>query len=141
MDQNSFESHSTRSNFLSRIYTTQRPSNSPRSHLSTTRPHVNTPSFFGKSHISHSVGRNPESHIPSAILQDGNSSSLLPHSATEDRSIYASHKTHQYLSHGVEDTSNQHTHDNMDGITHVPLPPRLEPSFYASRAGTSNNSL
>jgi hypothetical protein len=141
MDPNPFKSHSTRTNFFSRVYTTPKPSNSSHPYLSTTRPHVNTPSFFAKSHIPQPAGRSPESHIASATLQGGDSSSSLHPSATEDSSIYASHETHQYFSHSVEDTNSQHPHDKMDGITHEPLPPRLEPAFYASRPGTPDVSL
>jgi hypothetical protein len=138
MDPNSFKLHSTRSNFFSRVYTTPKPSNS---YLSTTRPHVNTPSFFAKSHAPHSAGRGPQSHIANPNLHGGDSSSSLHPSATEDTSIYADHKTHQQFSHGVEDSNSQQPHDNMDSIIHEPLPPRLEPSFYVSRTGTPDVSL
>ena len=139
MDQSSFNSHSTQNNFFSRVYTTSMSSNTHRSYLSTTRPRLNTPSFFAKSHIvPHSAGRNSESHITSATFQAGGSSSLHP-SATEGGSIYATHKAHPF-SHGVEDANNQHVHDNMDSITRGPLPPRLEPSLHTSRAGTPNSS-
>jgi hypothetical protein len=137
MDPNSFKLHSTRSNLFSRVYTTPKSSNA---YLSTTRPHVNTPSFFAKSHVPHSAGRGPESHIASASLHGGDSSSSLHPSATEDTSIYADHKTHQYLSHSVEDSNSQQPHDNMDSITHESLPCRLEPSYYVNRAGTPDVS-
>ena len=141
MDPNSFKSHSTRSNFFSRVYMTPKPPDPPRSYLSSTRPHVNTPSFFAKSHIPHSARRSPESHIASTSLNSGDSSSSLRPLATEakeDSSIYAGHKTHQYFSHNVEDINSQCSHDNMDGTTHELLPPRLEPTFYVGRAGTQD---
>ena len=138
MDPNSFKLHSTHSNFFSRVYTAPKPSNS---YLSTTRPHVNTPSFFAKSHVPHSAGRSPESHIASASLHGGDSSSSLHRSATEDTSIYADHKTHQYFSHSVEDSNSHQPHVNMDSITRESLPPRVEPSLYVSRAGTPDVSL
>jgi len=137
MDQTS---HSTRNNFFSRVYTTSMSSNTHRSYLSTTRPQLNTPSFFAKSHmVPHSAGRNSESHITSATFQSGDSSSLHP-SPTEGGSIYASHKAYPSFSHDVEDTNNQHAHDSMDSTTHGPLPPRLMPPFHTSRAGTPNSS-
>jgi len=139
IDQNSFKSHSTRNNFFSRVYTTSKSSNTPHSYLSITRPQSNTPSFFVKSHIPHSAGRSSESHITSATFQAGGSSSLHP-SAAEGGSIYASHKAHHFISHSVEDTNNQHAHDDMDGITRGPLPPPLEPPFHMSRAGMPNSS-
>jgi hypothetical protein len=115
-----------------------KPPDYPRSYLSSTRPHVNTPSFFAKSHIPHSARRSPESHVASTSLNKGDCSSSLHPVATEASSIYASHKSHQYISHSVEDTNSQHPHDNMDGITHDLLPPRLEPTFYVNRAGTQD---
>ena len=143
MDQNPLKSHSNRSTFFSRVYTTPQPSNNPRSYPSTTRPHANTPSFFGKSHITHtphSAGRISESHISSQVLQGGDSSSLPPANA-EDGSIYVGHKYHRYFSRGIEDINNRNQYDNMDGATHVPHPSRLESSFPASRAGMLNGSL
>ena len=139
MDQTSFKPHSTRNNFLSRVYTTSMPSNTHRSYLSTTRPQLNTPSFFAKSHMSHSTGRNSEPHVTRETLQAGDSPSLHP-PATEDSNIYASHKAHRSFSGGVEDTNNRHTHDNMDDITHGPLSPQLDLSFHTNRAGTPNSS-
>lgn len=139
MDQTSFNPHSTRNNFFSRVCTTSMPSNAHRSYLSTTRPQLNTPSFFAKSHMSHPAGRNSEPHITRETFQAGDSSSLHP-SATEDNNIYASHKAHRSFSRGVEDTNNRHAHDNMDGTTHGPLSPQLNSLFYTSRAGTSNSS-
>lgn len=137
------KSHSSRSTFFSRVYTTP-PSNSPRSYLSTTRPHANTPSFFGKSHITHiphSAGRISESHMPSQILQGGDSSASLPPANAEDGSIYVGHKYHRYSSRSIEDTNNRNQYDSMDGATNVPHPIRLESSFSASRAGMLDGSL
>lgn len=134
IDQNSFRSHSSRNNFFSRVYTTSNTSSTPRSYLSTTRPQLNTPSFFVKSHIPHSAGRSSESHITNATFQAGESSSLHP-SAVEGGSIYARHKAHHFISHSVEDTSNPHARDDTDGITRGSLPPPLEPPFHTSRAG------
>ena len=135
MDQNSFNSHSTRSTFFSRVYSTPQSSNNPRSCLSTTRPHTNTPSFFGKSHTPHSTGRNPENRIAS----DG--SALFPPANMEDGSIYVGHKYPQYLSRSIEATNSQHPHDNMDSVIPVPHSSRLKPSLSASRTGTLNDSL
>jgi hypothetical protein len=139
MDQNSFKSHSTRNNFFSRVYTTSNSSNTPRPYLSTTRPPLNTPSFFGKSHIP--AGRSSESHITSATFQAGESSPLHPSAVEEGGSIYARHRAHHFISHSVEDSNNQHARDDMDGIARGPLPPPLEPPFYTSRAGMPNSSL
>ncbi len=138
MDQNSFNSHSTRSTFFSRVYTTPQLSNNPRS---TTRPHTNTSSFFGKSHISHLAGRNPEIHIASQVLQGGDSSALLPPANTEDGNIYVGHKYPQYFSRSVEDTNSQHPYDNMDRAIHVPHPSRLKLSLSASRNGMLSGPL
>ncbi|KAI0003091.1 hypothetical protein BJV74DRAFT_571718 [Russula compacta] len=135
MDLNSFKAHPTRSTFFSRVYTTPQPSNNPRSYLSTTRPHANTPSFFGKRHIPHSAGGNSEFHTASAAPESGDSSTSLPPVDAEDSSIYAGHKSHRYFSQTIEDANTQHPYDNMDGVSHVSYPPRLEPSFSANRAG------
>jgi hypothetical protein len=135
MDQNSFNSHSTRSTFFSRVYPTPQSSNNPRSYPSTTRPHTNAPSFFGKSHISHSAGRNSENHTSSQILQGGDGSVLLPPANTEDGSIYVGHKYPQYLSRSIEATNSRHPYDNMDSATHVSHSSRLKLSLSASRTG------
>jgi hypothetical protein len=135
MDQNSLNSHSTRSTFFSRVYPTPQSSNNPRSYPSTTRPHTNAPSFFGKSHISHSAGRNPENHTASQILQGGDGSVLLPLANTEDGSIYVGHKYPQYLSRSIEATNSRHPYDNMDSAAHVSHSSRLKLSLSASRTG------
>jgi len=141
MDQNSFNSHSTRSTFFSRVYPTPQLSNHPRSYPSTTRPHINAPSFFGKSHTPHSAGTNPENQIPSQILQGGDSSTLLPPANTEDGSIYVGHKYPQYLSRNIETTNSRHPYDNMGSATHVSHSSRLKLSLSASRTGMLNCSL
>jgi len=138
MDQNSFNSHSTRSTFFSRVYPPQTSSN-PRSCLSTTRPHTNAPSFFGKSHIPHSAGRNPENQTASQISQGGDA--LLPPANTENGGIYVGHKYPQFLSRSIEATNSRHSYDNIDSATHVPHSSRLELSLSASRTGTLNGSL
>jgi hypothetical protein len=141
MDQNSFDSHSSRSTFFSRVYPTPQSSNNPRSYPSTTRPHTNAPSFFGKSHIPHSAARNPENHITSQILQGGDGSALLPPENTEDGSIYVGHKYPQYLSRSIEATNSRHPYDNMDSATRVSHSSRLKLSLSASRTGMLNGSL
>jgi hypothetical protein len=141
MDQNSFNSHSTRSTFFSRVYPTPQSSNNPRSYPSTTRPHTNAPSFFGKSHIPHSAARNPENHIASQILQGGDGPDLLPPANAEDGSIYVDHKYPQYLSRSIEATNNRHPYDNMDSATHVSHSSRLKLSLSASRTGMLSGSL
>lgn len=138
MDQNSFNSHSTRSTFFSRVYPTPQPSNNPRSYPSTTRPHTNAPSFFGKSHTPHSAGRNPENHMASQILQGGDGSALLPPENAEDGSIYIGHKYPQYLTRSNEATDSRHPYDNMDSATHVSHSSRLKLSLSASRPGMLN---
>ncbi|KAI9512189.1 hypothetical protein F5148DRAFT_54941 [Russula earlei] len=85
-------SHSARSTFFSRIHTTQQPSDSPSSYLSITRPHANTPSFFGKSHRQQLTGRHNELHAASATHQGGDGSTSLMSADTEDGSIHASLK-------------------------------------------------
>ncbi|KAF8505610.1 hypothetical protein F5888DRAFT_453967 [Russula emetica] len=135
MDQNSFNSHSTRSTFFSRVYPTPQSSYNPGSYPSTTRPHTNVPSFFGKGHIPHSAGRNPENHIASEILQGGDGSALLPPASTEDGSIYVGHKYPPYLSRGIEATNSRHPYDNMDSASHVSHSSRLKLSLSASRTG------
>jgi hypothetical protein len=138
MDQNSVNSHSTRSTFFSRVYPTPQLSNNPRSYPSTTRPHINAPSFFGKSHTPHSAGRNPENHIASQILQGGDGSALLPPENTEDGSIYVGHKYPQYLTRSIEATNSRHPYDNMDGATHVSHSSRHKLSLPAGRTGMLN---
>jgi hypothetical protein len=135
MDQNSFNSHSSRSTFFSRVYPTPQSSSNPRSYPSTTRPHTNAPSFFGKSHIPHSVERNPENHIASQIFQGGDGSALLSTANTEEGGIYVDHKYPQYLSRSIEATN------NMDSATHVSHSSRLKLSLSASRTGMLNGSL
>lgn len=132
MDQNSFNSHSTRSTFFSRVYPTPQSSSNPRSHAPTTRLHAHTPSFFGKSHMPHSARRNSESHMAGQILQGGDTSALLPPANTEDGSIYVGHKYHRYFSRSIEDKNSRRSYDNVDGATH---PSRLESSLSASQAG------
>jgi hypothetical protein len=141
MDQNSFNSHSTRSTFFSRVYPTPQSSNNPRSHAPTTRPHAQTPSFFGKSHMPHSAGRNSEFHMAGQILQGGDTSASLPPANTEDDSIYVGHKYHRYFSRSIEDKNSRRSYDNVDGAAHVPHPSRLESSLSASRAGMLNGSF
>lgn len=135
MDQNSFNSHSTRSTFFSRVYPTPQSSSNSRSYPSTTRPHTNAPSFFGKSHIPHSVERNPENHIASQSFQGGDGSALLPPATTEEGGIYVDHKYPQYLSRSIEATN------NMDSAAHVSHSSRLKLSLSASRTGMLNGSL
>ena len=141
MDQSSFNPHSTRSTFFSRVYPTQQSSNNPRSFPSTTRSHTNALSFFGKSHTPHSAGRNSENHIASQDLQGGDGSTLLPPENTEDGSIYVGHKYPQYLSRNIEATGGRHPYDNMDSATHVSHSSRLKLSPSASRTGMLNGSL
>jgi len=138
MDQNSFNSHSARSTFFSRVYTTPQSSNNPRPYPSTTRPHTNAPSFFGKSLLPQAAGRNPEIHIASQTLQGGDGSALLPPANAEDGSIYVGHKYPQY-SRSIEDTNSRHPYDNMDSATHVPHPSRLKLSLSATRTGMLNS--
>ena len=140
MDQNSFNSHSTRNTFSSRVYPTPQSSNNPRSYPSATRPHTNAPSFFGKSHVPHSAGRNPENYIASKILQGGDGSALLTRENTEDGSIYVGHKYPQYLSRSIEATDSRHPYD-MDSATHVSHSSRLKLSLSASRTGMLNGSF
>lgn len=141
MDQNSLNSHTTRSTFFSRVYPTPQSSSNPRSHALTTRPHAKTPSFFGGGHMPHSAGRNSELHLAGQILQGGDSPAPLPLANTEDGSIYVGHKHHRYFSRSTEDKNSRHPYDNMDSATHVPHPSRLESSLSVSRAGMLNVSL
>jgi hypothetical protein len=141
MDQNSFNSHSTRSTFFSRVYPSPQSCNNPRSYPLTSRPHTNTPSFFGKSHIPHLAGRSPENHIASEILQGGDGSALLPPENTEDGSIYVAHKYPQYPSRSIEATNSRHPYDNMDSATHVSHSSRLKLSLSAGRTGMLDGSL
>lgn len=140
MDLNSLKSNSSRSTFLSRVYTTPQPSSNPRAYLSSTRPRANTPSFFGKN-IPHSAGRNSESHLARAVLQRGDSSAPLHPADTEDGSIYAGHKNHRYFAHSNEDTLGQHPYDSLSGTSHVLDAHRIEPQSHKSRAGMPNGSL
>ena len=141
MDQNSFDSHSTRSTFFSRVYPTLQPSNNSRSYPSTTRPHTNAPSFFGKSHTPHLTARNPENLIASQILQGGDGSALSPPENTEDGSIYVGHKYPQYLSRSIKATNSRLPYDNMDSATRVSHSSRLKLSLSASRTGMLNGSF
>jgi hypothetical protein len=141
MDQNSVNSHSTRSTFFSRVYPTPQSSNSPRSYPSTTRPHTNAPSFFGKSHTPHSAGRNPENHIANQNLQGGDGSALLPLENAEDGSIYVGHKYPQYLSRSIEATESPHPYDNMDSASHISHSSRHKLSLSASRTGMLDGTL
>jgi len=139
MDQNSFNSHLTRSTFFSRVYATQPPSNSPTSYLSIPRSRASTPSFFGKSQIQQSAGRDSEFQTTSAVHPDGDGSASLPHRGIEDGSIYAGRRRHGDFSRSIEDTNNwQPGYDNVDGVSHVPHPPRLNPSFATTQAGAPN---
>ncbi|KAH9966107.1 hypothetical protein BC827DRAFT_795715 [Russula dissimulans] len=105
------------------MYTTQQPSNGPTSYLSVTRRHARP-------------GRDSEFQTTSAVHQDGDGSVLLPHTDIEEGSIYAGRKRHGHFLHTIEDTNNRHAaHDNVDGVSHVPHPPRLNPSFLTTRAG------
>ena len=141
MDQNSFNSHTSRSTFFSRVYPTPQSSNNSRSYPSTTRPHTNAPSFFGKSHTPHSAGRNPEDHIASQILQGDDGSASSPPANTEDVGIYVGHKYPQYLSRSIEPTDSRHPYNNVDSATHVSHSSRLKLSLSGSRTGMLNCSL
>jgi hypothetical protein len=126
---------STHGTFLSRVYTTPHSSDNSR-HLSATQTQATTPSFFGKSHISHSGGRRPGFHTASTGRQDDSSTSLLPSVDTQDSSIYAGFRTHRYFPRSIESINTRPPHGNMDDGPHVPHLLKPEPIFSMGQTGT-----
>lgn len=131
MDPNPFKP--TRSTFFSRVYAAPQSANTT-SHLPTTRPQANTPSFFGKSHTPHSTRRTSEFNASSTISRDDGGSTV----DAEDHSIYAGHKNPQYFPQGVESEGDniRHPHDSIEEVPHTPYPLKSEPTFSTIQAGT-----